>query len=234
MYCGERTSVKHEGADLVLATMPCRAWTCPNCQPKRRGQLVHDVARGRPDTFITLTLPDKWATRPAEGVALLSHAWRLIRKREARRRGGPPLPFIAVVERTKTGTPHLHILTRSRWIDQKWLSNAMADIADAPIVDIRRIDHHGRVASYVAKYLGKDPTKVGTAKRYWQSRDYQVDDKPPKAPLPPGHWFDLPSRHPISLLIRDYVAMGCGVEWLTPKRCRVTNTIRGALTRAGP
>jgi len=81
--------------------------------------------------------------------------------------------FMAVFEATQAGTPHLHILARVRWIDQKWLSDTMNDLIQSPIVDIRRIDNRGRAVAYVTKYVGKCPTQFGHSKRYWKSKCYE-------------------------------------------------------------
>lgn len=228
MYCGERCSVKNQPGAFRLATLFCRSWSCPECQPRRRLQLIAEACRGRPDTLITLTLPDAWASRPAAAVKTLSRAWRLIRKREGRLRDAPPVPFFAVIERTRRGTPHLHILARSKWIDQQWLSRCMDELAAAPIVDIRRIDHRGRVAGYVAKYVGKDLAKLGTNKRYWQSRDFAVDARPERPPLEPGEWWGPIWNAEIGNAVRDLIKLGYSAEWDGPTRCLVRRATRHA------
>jgi hypothetical protein len=86
------------------------------------------------------------------------------------------LPFLAVVEATKLGWPHLHILLRSIWLDQKLISKWMGELHDSPNVYIERIDNKARVNAYVAKYAGKAAHKFGTTKRYWKSRDYELRD----------------------------------------------------------
>lgn len=207
-YCGQWSSVKHEPGRLRLATLKCRAWGCETCQPNRRRQLVAEACRGRPDTFITLTLHAKAAENPEEAVKSLSRAWRLIRKRHTRLHPDQKLPFLAVVERTKRGTPHLHILARSRWIDQRWLAAAMKEITGSYIVDIRRPKMIRRIAAYAAKYIGKDPAKIGKTKRYWQSQDYQIDKKDALPPLPPGHYYDRPLKCSLAQAKQDWESMG--------------------------
>lgn len=192
--CGRETIVKYSQGYREAFRLRCRAWTCAYCAPRRRGKLIRQGIDGNPNTIITLTLHSDWAANPEQGVKVLSRAWSLIRKRDARKRKGKPIPFLAVVELTKGGTPHLHIICRSKWMDQKWLSNCMAEIADAPIVHIKRIDHPGRVSGYCAKYISKDTARVGTNKRYWQSADYPTTPKQPKTPLLEGqHWGEVMS-----------------------------------------
>jgi len=84
------------------------------------------------------------------------------------------LPFAAIMEAHRSGWPHLHILLRSIWIDQRWLSDQMQIIADSPVVWIERIDNKAKVSGYVAKYCSKAAHKFGTAKRYFFSRDYDL------------------------------------------------------------
>lgn len=89
---------------------------------------------------------------------------------------GEALPFLAVVEKHKSGWPHLHILIRSKWLDHKWLSLNMLDILDSPVVSVERLFRKSKAAVYCSKYCGKCANKFKTAKRYWQSRDYDQRD----------------------------------------------------------
>lgn len=82
------------------------------------------------------------------------------------------LQYLAVLELTKKGEPHLHIVTRSGWIGQKELSAHMLKAMGAPIVDIRQVRGQKAVANYVAKYISKRNIKLGTMKRYWSSQNY--------------------------------------------------------------
>jgi len=95
-----------------------------------------------------------------------------------------PLPFLAVFEATKTGWPHLHILMRSRFIPQEWISAEMEAITGSPVVWIERISDLKKVASYIVKYCGKNPHRFGTTKRYWQSKDFALAKKPPRPDKP--------------------------------------------------
>ncbi|MEE8540002.1 MAG: hypothetical protein V3S54_09300 [Woeseiaceae bacterium] len=86
------------------------------------------------------------------------------------------LPFLAVFEKTKRGEPHLHILLRTVYLDQAWLSDQMKELIGAPIVDIRSLTSAAKIANYVTKYIAKDPHKFIGTKRYWSSRDYLLPD----------------------------------------------------------
>jgi hypothetical protein len=84
------------------------------------------------------------------------------------------LPFLAVMEKTEAGWPHLHIQMRNIWMDGAWISEQMREMLDSPVIKINRIENRGRAAAYVAKYCAKCDAKYRRAKRYWQSRDYDL------------------------------------------------------------
>lgn len=210
-YCCSEIVVKTVDRVKTAVSLRCRAWTCPDCAPQRKNQLIAEAIGGQPNTFLTLTSRRVHNKTPDQAAKQLSHAWRLIRLRymrykpeldkwraqcrdaKANGRALPTkpklptkngklvlrkLPFAAVIEATKLGWPHLHILLRSVWIDQAWLSAQMAELHDSPHVWIERIDRKSIIAGYVAKYAGKCAHKFGTAKRYWKSQDYEL--RPPQ------------------------------------------------------
>lgn len=82
------------------------------------------------------------------------------------------MPFLAVFEATKKGWPHLHILSRAKWLDQKWLSNRMRQLIGAPVCDVRTVKNARHLSWYLAKYIGKNPHHFEGTKRYWRSLDY--------------------------------------------------------------
>lgn len=135
------------------------------------------AASGLPNRFLTLTVDPRIGTDQADRLRLLSNAWRVVRKRLMRKYGKHSIEFFAVVEETKQGEPHLHILLRSPYIPQALISSAMAQLIDSPIVDIRRIKSARDVVRYVAKYITKAPKQFGTAKRYWSSTRYEIKDR---------------------------------------------------------
>lgn len=226
-YCSSETLVKRDGELREGRVLKCRCWTCPTCQPDRVKRLIAEAIGGHPTTFITLTLrADDNRDRSAQAQAL-SYAWRIIRLRAMRRSRTTKLPFIAVLEATKAGTPHLHILARVRWLDQRWLSLQAAELLNAPIVDVRRIDAHRSIAGYVAKYVGKAPKQFGTSKRYWKSRDYELR----------AEWRDR-SQHrprsdfarvdrPLYTLAHMWQSWGLDLTWLTPTHVRAEPPTHG-------
>lgn len=171
-YCNSSTLVKRTGNAVTAHPLRCRCWSCAFCQPWRRAQLVRWAKDGKPTTFITLTSNPHWGPNPVYRARRLIEAWRLIVKQLRRIKRYKNLQYLIVMEATAKGEPHLHILARALYIDQRWLSNRMKELARAPIVDIRRIRGAKEAARYVAKYVGKAPHQFNHCKRYWNSRDW--------------------------------------------------------------
>lgn len=179
-YCNECVAVKDETVAKTAVSLACRSWHCDQCAPKRKKQLIAEAMGGAPCTFLTLTFRVRAGITPDEAAPMLSRAWRIIRKRLMRKYHWKRLPFLAVMEKTKRGWPHIHLLLRSRFIPWKLLSKWMAELCDSPNVLIEKIDNKKRAAGYCAKYCSKAAEKFPTAKRYWQSQDYDLREPPEK------------------------------------------------------
>lgn len=93
------------------------------------------------------------------------------------------LHYMAFAEETKGGEPHLHILMRTKYIPQRWISEQMQELINSPVVWIEQIKSVKAAIHYVTKYVTKAPAQFGTSKRYWMSRFYQVN-RPEKQELP--------------------------------------------------
>lgn len=172
MFCRDWTVVKDDGPRRTVAPLKCKRWTCPECAPERQKALRAQARAGHPDKFLTLTVNPAHFDSPVERARQLVRAWRCLRLRAMRRFKLKRLPFLAVFEATKRGEPHLHILLRCRPIPQAWISDQMADLIGAPIVDIRKVKNAGMAAAYVTKYLTKAPHHFASLKRYWASQDW--------------------------------------------------------------
>ena len=154
--------------------MRCRSWGCDECQPRRKKQLIALARSGKPDTFITLTVNPATNIDPARRARALARAWPKVVKAAKRKYGYKSIPYLCVFEATKRGEPHLHILCRVKWIDQRWLSSMMRELIGAPIVDIRRVRSTDQAAHYISKYVGKEPGHFNSCKRYWRTQDYEL------------------------------------------------------------
>lgn len=206
--CQATALVKMAPLESRAKPLYCRSWLCPTCRPKRKSQLLALAASGEPNRFLTLTVNPTIGDSPAARLKLLSHAWNVLVKRLRRQMGKAPIDYLAVVESTKAGEPHLHILLRSPYIPHAMISEAMEELIGAPIIDIRKIRSQVEVVRYVAKYITKRPTQFGTSKRYWHSRAYELpDDGPPFIPWEPTfRWFV--AYRPTAQLYEQWFAPG--------------------------
>lgn len=175
--CGGWSIAKHQGALIEARTLFCRAWTCPDCGPRRASALSRFAVDGAPTTFLTLTVNPAVGESPDTRAQALSDAFKVIIKRARRRFTKEAIEYLAVFEETKRGEPHLHILLRAPFIPQRWLSEQMNELISAPVVDIRRVGHKRNAARYVAKYVGKGPKPFAAMKRYWSSKGYDLNEE---------------------------------------------------------
>lgn len=173
--CAHGALVKETAQEVTGASLKCKRWTCPDCAPMRRSGLKRLCRLGGPTKFLTLTVSTKEHPDPHDAAQKLVWAWRCLVKRIKRRYGYKHVPYIVVIERTKNGYPHLHILGRFGYVDHDWLSEQMDDLMKSPIVDIRKVNGQAQAAAYVSKYVGKDPHQFVGCKRYWRSQDWIED-----------------------------------------------------------
>lgn len=146
--------------------------------------MLAKAASGEPTRLLTLTVNPQHGESPADRLRGLSNAWRLVVKRLRRANPGKEVEFLAIVEETKAGEPHLHILLRSPFVPQALISEWMRELIDAPIVDIRRVKNAREVIRYVAKYVTKAPKQFDRMKRYWSSGSWEEKSEPPEQPTP--------------------------------------------------
>lgn len=180
--CGQQFLYSRTATHARVFQLRCRSWTCEHCRPRRQKRLRFQALSGRPVTFLTLTAnPQKFET-PGDAARAMTKAWRAARRAIEAYYGGDKAEYLTVVESTKRGWPHLHVLTTRRWIDQRYLSALWDRLTGAPIVHIERVRDQNRAAGYVAKYLGKAPHKYLNCKRYYMTRHYVK--KPTNRPEP--------------------------------------------------
>lgn len=192
--------------------------------PRRLAQLKRSAREGHPTTFITLTVNAQRGQSPEDRAQELVEAMRVMFKRARRKFRKEKLEYLAVFEETKRGEPHLHILARAPFIPQKWLSDQMDELIQAPIVDIRRVGSAWGAARYVAKYVAKGPKSFGTLKRYWQTPGYNpVSDEERSRRREFGSGWSV-EKQSIYLLSEDWRKMGYHVEWLSDTEIAVVPT----------
>lgn len=210
--CGEASLVNQGSGQVRAVSLRCRAWGCPLCQPDRQRQLVALAASGKPTVFVTLTSNPKIGASSASRARALARAWPVIVRRACAKYGYSSIPYFCVFEATKRGEPHLHILARVKWIDQRWLSNQMRELTGSPIVDIRKVRSVKQAASYISKYIGKAPHRFATCKRYWRTRSWDLSTWKPE-PIA-GDWsnhWEVRDR-PLAYWKAAWEVLGCTIE----------------------
>jgi len=124
-------------------------------------RIMSGLERGGELRFLTLT------SSPDAPVGI-QRSWRKLYMRMRRR--NLVSGYLKVVEKTKSGHKHLHIIFRGSYIDQKLLSYWWQQIHNSKVVDIRQVDLHGskrKIANYLAKYLIKEASERYSWSWYW-------------------------------------------------------------------
>lgn len=172
MYCRERSVIASTPFGEVAAAIKCRSWLCPECAVWRQKCLMSQCIIGKPNRFLTITCrPGEFGSMETNAKAIAA-AWRTVVQRWRRLAKWHKCEYICVFEPHESGWPHLHVLWRGHWIGQAWLSEQMSALLNSPVVHVSRIKGAKSAAYYVAKYFSKTPTRFGTAKRYWTSKNY--------------------------------------------------------------
>jgi len=235
--CREWSIVKSLPRERLAKALKCRSWGCEHCQPERKAQLLAKAACGAPTRFLTLTVNPHIGEGPEDRLRLLANAWRLVLKRLRRHYPGKSIEFLAVVEETKKGEPHLHILLRAPYLPQSLISAWMAEIIESPIVDIRKIDSIKKAVLYVAKYIAKKPAQFGTSKRYWCSGSWDLDPKPLQETPEQSEYKWVVDRRPLHEIAREWWQGGWKFDatrrdWLTGSPNDIYDVIQEAKTNA--
>lgn len=142
--------------------IPCQKWTCSFCGWKKQKVASYLVLagmlaaheQGKRVRFLTLT---EDPNKPMQ-IADLSAAWNRMRTRL--KDEGKLDEYATVVECTKRGRPHLHVVFTGEFVKQWKLSSWAERAGFGRVVDIRLVDFDPanqsgsiRAASYVAKEL---------------------------------------------------------------------------------
>jgi len=153
-----------------------------NCTPapvladrarRRRGRgyqrIMSGLRLGGQLRLITLTTSEEsWVTGK-----VIQQSFRALLMRMRRRKlcSG----YVRVVEFTRAGRPHYHVIVRGPYIVQSLLVRWWKEIHLSPIVDVRAIHRKAGAASYLAKYLGKDPKSRYSWSWDWVWRGFAKD-----------------------------------------------------------
>lgn len=171
-FCLEQTITATSSFGQVAAPVKCKRWTCPNCADWRQRCLMARCIEGEPNRFITWTCRrGQYATELETAQAMVA-AWRTVVQRWRRLNPYHKCEYLCVFEPHTSGWPHMHVLWKGHWLDQKWLSQQGAELLNSPNQSVSRIKDGKSAAYYVAKYFSKTPTRYGKLKRYWTSKNW--------------------------------------------------------------
>lgn len=172
MFCRSQTIVATSHFGQVAAPVKCRRWGCPNCTEWRQNCLMARAMEGKPNRFITLTCRRDQYESPLAAAKAMSRAWATIVLRWRRLKKYHKCEYFVIFEPHQSGWPHMHILWKGHWIDQRWLSQQGSELLNSPVQHVSKIKDGKSAAYYVTKYFSKEPTKFGTLKRYWTSKNW--------------------------------------------------------------
>jgi hypothetical protein len=141
----------------------CGRWSCEVCGDGNRRAFIKrvrlglgetdapaaGVGRARPPRLLTLTSPPR--EDPRRSQDLMKGRFQRLRQRVAERYGRG-FEYAGVVELTKAGSPHLHVVFRGPWVAQAEWSRLAEAVGFGRVVDVRRV-RSGDVARYAAKGL---------------------------------------------------------------------------------
>jgi hypothetical protein len=160
-YCGRMSII---GADPDTGAkkyrrINCGSWVCSYCGP-RKARTARARIRAVADElglryFLTLTLDPKKLDAESQRyiVPYLRLCFNKFREYLKRKFGVCPA-YICILEFTKAGVPHLHVLM-DRYVEQQWISKVWSRLGGGQIVFIRQVTVI-KVARYLSKYLTKN------------------------------------------------------------------------------
>jgi hypothetical protein len=182
----------------VLFLPGCRKWDCEICGPRRRWALARRIRQARPNRFLTLTTAPKGfvllkpATKEEPAVWTAEETPRQVFDRTRRKlttfltylkRKLGRLEYIRVLEQTKRGYPHYHLLLRSPWIDYDTAKAKWEQLTGAWMIDIQKIKKDERNIRYITKYLTKANHVTITKRRVTFSKNFFPKRPPREQPL---------------------------------------------------
>ena len=154
----------------IIIALTCKRWGCRYCGENKARALGLRVASAEPNRLITLTVSNSAWGSPREAFEgtrrQVAELTKVIRKKAG------SFEYVRILEVTKKGWPHYHLVARSPYIKQSWLSSAWSGLTGAPIVDIRSIKKVEYVYSYVVKYLCKQKYIPWTNRRVTWSKGF--------------------------------------------------------------
>lgn len=191
----------------IIMAVTCKRWGCRYCGEKKARELGMRVQTAKPNKLITLTVNPRAYETPR--AAYEDTRRKLSELSKVIRRENGEFEYLRILEVTKKGWPHYHLVARSGYIKQKWISDVWNSLTGAPIVDIRAIKQLDNVYFYVMKYLCKQKYIPWTNRRVSWSRNFF----PPKEKYEKGAWKLTAKRwtadHPEITIGSDFLGSVC-------------------------
>ena len=207
----------HSGNVNVLPAR-CNRWNCKNCGPRKARRLRARLEQTNPSRLITLTLRPDPSLTPAEMLQKANRAWSILWRRYRRRFGAKARGYAKIVELTKAGTPHLHIIASVPFIHHRQLSAEWRELTGSYIVDIRVVKKSKGISGYLTSYLTK-ALEVPRGMRKWSAARAYVPPEPERelaeGEIPPDARYERPRA---LVIIATYLQAGYEMhgDWLFP------------------
>ncbi|MBA7539851.1 hypothetical protein ES705_32136 [subsurface metagenome] len=187
----------------VVIPLPCKSWDCDYCGPRKRAAWIAKLERGDPQREFTLTCPVARFPDAIQAAKAMKRAWSKLVPRIRKLFGA--FEYALVWELTKRGVPHCHILTRGKYIPQKWISRQWDLLGIGPVVYIRSLKGNARSAAHACKYLaksnGQTAKKLAPLRLVQLSRGYEIQqDSASVAPRFAGFVFTWDRRSQAEIL----------------------------------
>ena len=166
----------------VVCQIKCKRWGCSHCGPRRITSLALRCKQAKPNRLLTLTVDTKLYLSKREAY---DQTRRKVTELASRiRRRFKEFEYIRILEVTKKGWPHYHLLVRSPYIPHSYLRDTWAELTGATIVDVRQMKKGDNVYFYVMKYLAKQKVIPWTNRRVsWSRNFFPKNSKPKGQPL---------------------------------------------------
>ena len=149
----ERTNTRTGATESKSVHLSCGKRSCPRCSRRKRAKLLQRVAhiKWRGSTRLWTFTTDPKTIDPDTAIATINRRWHLMHREIIRRYRH--FRYLKVLELTKSGLPHLHVVTDT-WIEYFWLRSMAQKFMFGQHVNFQRADSH-RATAYAVKYVNK-------------------------------------------------------------------------------
>jgi len=204
------------GEPVIVCPFKCNSWRCERCAPNKARRWFNIALSGArvPGRIRFITITTDTSKEGGQYEAWIGQGTRWNRLRSSLKSAGYTGEYLRVLEATKAGWPHIHLLWRgAAYIPQRRLSELADKAGFGRICHIKRADGAEGYARYVCKYLFKaaDSTPVPFGYRRacksanWPGPEWRDDATAPD----PYYRWDIMRWH------ADTVAAGIAADGYT-------------------